>query len=130
IAAFTPEFKYTWGTYFASGGLDAEPYLAVKSTKLYIASSNHNGLTLPLVNPGNGAYFDSIPDFWQDAFIARFDLAPFIITSVNHETNPVNGALSIYPNPVSNNVNIKVNLDGKYIQLAVYNTLGELVYNE
>lgn len=70
--------EVSWGTYFGGNGA-ADGWgcqLALDNNDNLFASKSVYGPSpnwpWPLVNPGNGAYFDSLPDLNEDIYLAKF----------------------------------------------------------
>lgn len=76
LAEFSKTGQLLWATYIGSSGRDFRNALAIDAdNNLYICgewSGYTSGTGLPVMNPGAGAYFDTISNGTDDSFIMQF----------------------------------------------------------
>lgn len=125
MVALNNDLSSKWFTYF--GGtvdtiIDPRPDYILSNhifqNKLYTVgitwSAQYPAGPFPLVDLGNGAYFQ---DNWgvsfttYDAFISRFDLSFFPVTSEEKEFQ--DNYFTVFPNPFNNNISINVSSSEK-----------------
>ncbi|MCC7332688.1 MAG: SBBP repeat-containing protein [Flavobacteriales bacterium] len=94
------------------------------SNKLYITGgSNSSTPNYPVVDPGNGAYYQPNGSGVASIIITEFDLTAVVISVKELEDNI---GIKIYPNPTTNNV-IITNIKNNYL-VKINNSIGQLVY--
>jgi len=154
ILAFNASNEILWSTYF--GGNDAElgnDLVTYGSSYLYIVGTtntpqytNPNQYSFPLCDPGGKSYIkkslipdtqpnSNIPVYHNSGYISKFDLG-VINQPVGLEKFSLNlyQDLYVFPNPIANQETLT--LYWPYCKedcsaaVHIYNTLGELVYNE
>ena len=134
---FNPSRSLEWSTLF--GGYNDHPYgekildLFCLNDELYITglTAAHNNLgfaQFPLIDPGNGTYFDNtFNGSFHDAFISKFCPPPVVSVKNNYKSSAEN--IKIYPNPSSNYITVSSNEkeNSKY-SLSIYTIGGQKIY--
>jgi gliding motility-associated-like protein len=107
IMRFSPQTNLLWATYFGGLSGDFRSALAVNrnNNQLYLTgewcwTSTLNPGGYSLVNPGNGAYFDTLATITDEGFLAGFRKVNAVGTSFNYN-GPYCTALQFTPAPTS-----------------------------
>ena len=96
------------------------------NSKLYITGgSNSTTPNYPVSDPGGGAYYQPNGVGVSTIIITEFNLSSVVI-SVKELIEEA--GVKLYPNPVTDNI-IITNLENDYT-LKIYNTIGQLVYDD
>lgn len=112
---------------------DSLNWMSIRGT--FIADSNYTHLSLG--NFFDFSQMDSV--IYGDAFGAYYyfddvcvstDSTECFTTVVTEEVSPVNSWFSIYPNPAIEEINVEVNNLKLPYGLTIYNSLGQLLYEE
>ena len=89
----------------------------------------------PAINAGTSSSISEIPlvDFANNAALVgtSLDIGPFENQNVLSTINAVkNNSISLYPNPVSNTLNIKVPYGNTITKVSISNSLGQLIMKD
>lgn len=89
----------------------------------------------PAINAGTSSFISEIPlvDFANNALlgITSLDIGPFEHQSALSTINAIkNNSISLYPNPVSNTLNIKVPYGNTITKVRISNSLGQLIMED
>ena len=130
IAGFN-QYNYVWGTYFGGNGGDiANGISQFGASKLYIIGSS-GGAGYPTQNSGvaNCWYEPTLTDPNGTDIISELDLTT--IEGINNIPPPTGGEINVFPNPASQNITVQFELkETQNVDLILYNSLGQTVYNE
>jgi|GEM_PF-1380263 gliding motility-associated-like protein len=75
ISKFNENGVLVWSTYFGGNGYEENRGICIANNKLWIGATTSSIANMPLVNPGNGAYFqNTYGGGAYDGFIASFNL--------------------------------------------------------
>ncbi|MES2566230.1 MAG: SBBP repeat-containing protein [Bacteroidota bacterium] len=129
-----------WGTYLG-GSLnecnsgksndDLHQSICIDGSNFYLVglTKTNETQTLPFPLDNNGGaptYFQSSLNGLMDATLTKFDLVPVNVVGVK-ELTLANDAISIYPNPTSSNLFIKLNVKIEKASYKIVNSLGQIV---
>src|SRR5690606_28577916 len=94
LSIFSNNGNLLWSTYFGGDGYERHLSPALDTNNnLFICGSStsiSNSVSYPLINPGGGAYYDSISNGNGDGFIAKFLNAPCLnCPSSSSNSSPV-----------------------------------------
>jgi len=121
----------SWSTYlggsspFSNAGGDVGYSLSTfNNSKLYITGGSNSATpNYPVVDPGNGAYYQPNGAGVATIIISEFNLST-VVVSVKELVKE--SQIKYYPNPATDNI-IITGLDDNY-SVKIYNTVGQLIY--
>ncbi|MCX7862734.1 MAG: gliding motility-associated C-terminal domain-containing protein [Bacteroidales bacterium] len=88
ICRFTANGVLEWATYFGGNGYEEQRGISISNNRLWVSGTTASNANFPLVDPGNGAYFqNTYGGGAADGFIASFSLNGQLLWSTYYGGN-------------------------------------------
>jgi gliding motility-associated-like protein len=106
ISKFSSSGQYLWGTFYGGEGYDTSPSITVDNQQNVFVAGITTSTTLPLLNPGNSAFFQGTyggpGNSLSDAFIAKFSNSGILRLSTYFGGNSIDEIKSIASDNMGN----------------------------